>query len=217
MGHVISKDGVMVDPSKIEAVSNWNRPKNASEIRSFLGLAGYYRKFVEDFSKVAALMPNLSKKNKKYEWTDDCENSFMELKWRLTSAPILTLPESNKGFDMYSDASLLGLGAVLMQDGKVIAYASRQLKEHERNYPVHDLELAAVVFALKTWRHYLYGAQCRIYTDHQSLKYFFTQKDLNMRQRRWLELVKDYDCEIFYHPGKANKVADALSRKSGTT
>ena len=96
----------------------------------------------------------------------------------------------------------------------MIAYASRQLKIHEKNYPTHDLELAAVVFALKIWRHYLYGARCQIYTDHKSLKYIFTQKELNMRQRRWLELVKDYDCEILYHLGKANRVADALSRKS---
>ena len=115
----------MVDPNKIEAVSNWNRPKNASEVRSFLGLAGYYRKFVEDFSKIAAPMTVLTKKNKKYEQTNDCEKSFTELKRRMTSAPILTLPESNKDFDMYSDASFLGLGAVLMKDGKVIAYASR--------------------------------------------------------------------------------------------
>ncbi|KAK1424580.1 hypothetical protein QVD17_19913 [Tagetes erecta] len=100
-----------------------------------------------------------------------------------------------------------------MQRGKEIAYASRQLKENEVNYPTHDLELAAVVFALKIWRHYLYGTKCTLYTDHKSLKYFLEQKDLNMRQRRWLELIKDYDCEIHYHPGKANVVADALSRK----
>ncbi|XP_074592496.1 uncharacterized protein LOC141848370 [Curcuma longa] len=129
LGHIISKDGVMVDPSKIETVMNWKRPKNASEIRSFLGLAGYY------------------------QWTEDCENSFMELKRRLTSAPILSLPDDTGSYDIYSDASKLGLGAVLMQNGKVIAYASRQLKDYEKNYPTHDLELAAVVFALKIWRH----------------------------------------------------------------
>ncbi|PON37319.1 Ribonuclease H-like domain containing protein, partial [Parasponia andersonii] len=117
------------------------------------------------------------------------------------------------GFVAYSDASKNGLGCVLMQNGKVIAYASGQLKEYEKKYPTHDLELAAVVFALKIWRHYLYREKCEIYTDHKSLKYFFTQKELNMRQRRWLELVKDYDCEIYYHTGKANVVADALSRK----
>ncbi|KAL0541249.1 hypothetical protein IC582_021291 [Cucumis melo] len=160
LGHVVSKAGVSVDPAKIEAVTGWTRPSTVSEVRSFLGLAGYYRRFV-----------------------------------------------------IYSDASKKGLGCVLMQQGKVVAYASRQLKNHEQNYPTHDLELAAVVFALKIWRHYLYGEKIQIFTDHKSLKYFFTQKELNMRQRRWLELVKDYDCEILYHPGKANVVADALSRK----
>ena len=181
LGHVISKDGIMVDPAKVEAVSNWKRPTNASEIRSFLGLAGYYRKFVADFSKLAMPLTTLTRKGKKFEWTKDCEKSFQELKGRLTSAPILTIPDGNEGFVIYSDASKMGLGAVLMQNGKVIAYASRQLKDYEKNYPTHDLELAAVVFALKIWRHYLYGVRCQIYTDHQSLKYFFTQKDLNMR------------------------------------
>ena len=214
LGHVISKDGIMVDPAKVEAVSNWKRPTNASEIRSFLGLAGYYKKFVADFSKLAMPLTTLTRKGKKFEWTEDCEKSFQELKGRLTSAPILTIPDGDEGFVIYSDASRMRLCAVLMQNGKVIAYASRQLKDYEKNYPTHDLELAAVVFALKIWRHYLYGVRCQIYTDHQSLKYFFTQKDLNMRQRRWLELVKDYDCEILYHPGKANRVADALSRKT---
>ncbi|WVZ87046.1 hypothetical protein U9M48_033745 [Paspalum notatum var. saurae] len=120
----------------------------------------------------------------------------------------------HKPFSVYCDASRLGLGCVLMQEGKVIAYASRQLRDHEKNYPTHDLELAAVVHALKVWRHYLFGRKCDIYTDHKSLKYIFTQTELNMRQRRWLELIKDYDAEIHYHPGKANVVAYALSGKS---
>ena len=130
------------------------------------------------------------------------------------SAPVLTVPESSVGYVIYSDASKKGLGCVLMQQGKVVAYASRQLKDYEKNYPTHDLELGAVVFALKVWRHYLYDEKTQIYTDHKSLKYLFTQKELNMRQRRWLELVKDYDIDIQYHPGKANIVADALSRKA---
>ncbi|MCI20563.1 RNA-directed DNA polymerase (Reverse transcriptase), partial [Trifolium medium] len=108
----------------------------------------------------------------------------------------------------------MGLGGVLMQSGKVVAYASRQLKTHERNYPTHDLELAAVVFTLKIWRHYLYGSRFKVFSDHQSLRYLFDQKELNMRQRRWLEILKDYDFKLSYHPGKANVVADALSRKS---
>jgi hypothetical protein len=136
------------------------------------------------------------------------------LKQRLVTTLVLTLPSGSDGFVISSDASHKGLGFVLMQQGKVIAYASRQLKTYERNYPTHDLELAAVVFALKIWQHCLYGECCEIYTYHKSLKYFFTQKELNMRQRRWLELLKDYDCMINYHPRKANVVADALSRKN---
>uniref|UniRef100_A0A2N9F3Y9 RNA-directed DNA polymerase n=1 Tax=Fagus sylvatica TaxID=28930 RepID=A0A2N9F3Y9_FAGSY len=214
LGHVVSKDGITVDPSKIEAVVSWDRPTNVSEVRSFLGLAGYYRRFVEGFSRIAAPLTHLTRKNAKFEWKEECEKSFQELKQRLVTAPVLTIPSSSGGFVIYSDASHKGLGCVLMQHGRVVAYASRQLKNYEQNYPTHDLELAAVVFALKIWRHYLYGEKCEIYTDHKSLKYFFTQKELNMRQRRWLELIKDYDCSINYHPGKANVVADALSRKS---
>ncbi|GJX60413.1 putative reverse transcriptase domain-containing protein [Tanacetum coccineum] len=131
----------------------------------------------------------------------------------MCSAPILALPEGSEDFIAYCDASKKGLGAVLMQREKVIAYASRQLKIHEKNYTTHDLELGAVVFALKIWRHYLYGTKCMVFTDHKSLQHILNQKELNMRQRRWLELLSDYDCEIRYHPGKANVVADALSRK----
>ena len=132
----------------------------------------------------------------------------------MTSAPVLTLPKGNEGFEVYSDASHQGLGCMLMQRKIVVAYASRQLKKHNLNYPTHDLELAAVIFALKTWRHYLYVATCQIFTDHKSLKYLFTQKELNLRQRRWMELLKDYDCTIDYHPSKANVVAEALIKKS---
>ena len=136
------------------------------------------------------------------------------LKDKLCSAPVLCVPTPNDKFIVYCDASKQGLGYVLMQNDKVIVYASRKLKEYEQHYPNHDMDLAVVVFALKTWRHYLCGEQCKTYTNHKSLKYFFTQKELNMRQHRLLELAKDYDCEILYHPGKANVVADALSRKS---
>ena len=129
---------------------------------------------MEGFSKIAAPLTTLTCKGKKYEWTEKCDRSFQELKNRLTTAPTLTLPTKDEDFVIYSDASKLGLGAVLMQKGKVIAYASKQLKEHEKNYPTHDLELALVVFALKIWHHYLYGAYCQIYTDHKSLKYLFT-------------------------------------------
>jgi hypothetical protein len=214
LGHVISKEGISVDFSKVEAVVNWARPTSVHEIRSFLGLAGYYRRFVEGFSKLAAPLTKLTKKNEAFIWLEDCERSFQELKHRLILAPVLTLPSKTGGFVIYSDASYKGLGCVLMQNRKVIAYASRQLKVHERNYPTHDLEFAAVVFTLKIWRHYLYREHCEIYADHKSLKYLFTQKELNMHQRRWLELLNDYDCSINYHPGKANVVADARSRKT---
>jgi len=166
------------------------------------------------FSKLVAPLTKLTKKNEAFIWSEDCERSFQELKHRLVLAPVLTFPFGTGGFVIYSDASYKGLGCVLMQNGKVIAYASRQLKVHELNYPTHDLELVVMVFTLKIWRHYLYGEHCKIYTDHKSLKYFFTHKELNMRQRRWLELLNDYDCSINYHPGKVNVVADALSRKT---
>ncbi|GLU19566.1 hypothetical protein SLE2022_358110 [Rubroshorea leprosula] len=217
LGHVVTKDGISVDPQKIEAVVDWKRPNSVAEIRSFLGLAGYYRRFVGDFSRIALPMTRLIRKDTKFEWTPECEKSFLTLKEKLVTAPVLALPINGERFTIYSDASKKGLGCVLMQKDRVIAYASRQLKPYEENYPTHDLELAAVVFALKIWRHYLYGETCDIFTDHKSLKYIFTQKELNMRQRRWLELLKDYDLTISYHPGKANKVADALSRKSSGT
>ncbi|XP_062179431.1 uncharacterized protein LOC133884047 [Phragmites australis] len=213
LGHVINQHGITVDPKNVAAVLEWQRPSNATEIRSFLGLVGYYRRFVQDFSIIAKPMTRLTQKGVPFVWTDECEVSFETLKNKLVNAPILALPESGKSFTVYTDASRIGLGCVLMQEGQVIAYASRQLKTHEQNYPTHDLELAAVVFALKSWRHYLYGESCDIFTDRKSLKYIFTQRDLNLRQRRWLELIKDYDLTIQYHPGKANSLQSALGTK----
>ncbi|GKE55901.1 reverse transcriptase domain-containing protein [Tanacetum coccineum] len=155
----------------------------------------------------------MTQKNRKYEWGREQEEAFQTLKDNLCNAPILSLPDGPEDFVVYCDASNQELGCVLMQRGKVIAYASRQLKIHEKNYTTHDLELGAVMFALKTWRHYFYGTKSVIYTDHKSLQHIFDQKELNMRQRRWIELFSNYECDIRYHPGKANVVADALSRK----
>nr|GFA78056.1 putative reverse transcriptase domain-containing protein [Tanacetum cinerariifolium] len=246
------------------------------EIRQFLGLAGYYQRFIEGFSKITKPMTKLTQKNVKFEWGEKHEAAFQLLKQKLCTAPILALPEGSEDFIVYCDASNKGLGAVLMQrekvisyasrqlkiheknytthdlelgkqklcsvpilalpEGsedfivycdasnkgleamlmqreKVISYASRQLKIHEKNYTTHDLELGAVVFALKIWRHYLYGTKCTVFTDHKSLQHILDQKELNMRQRRWLELLSYYDCEIHYHLGKANVVVDSLSRK----
>ncbi|KAL6313881.1 hypothetical protein AAG906_010300 [Vitis piasezkii] len=165
LGHVVTKDGISIDPGKI-----------------------------------ALPLTRLTQKGVKFEWSNDCERSFQELKNRLMTTPILTIPSSLGGFVVYSDVSRQGLGCVFMQHGKFVVYASRQLKPYERNYPTHDLGLAAVVFALKIWRHFLFGETCEIFTDHKSLK--------------WIELLKDYDCIIQYHLGKANVVVDALSRKS---
>ena len=206
--------GMSVDPEKVEAVMSWERSRSVFEIRSFLGLARYYKRFIEDFSRLAAPMTKLTRKEVKFDWDDRCEEAFQELKRRLTSVPILIVPDMGQGYTVYCDASRARLGCVLMQSERVVAYGSRQLKNHEQNYPTHDMELAAVVFALKIWRHYLYGEQFEVYSDHKSLKYIFTQWDLNMRPHRWMEFLEDYDFTLHYHPGKANVVADALSRKS---
>ncbi|GJV37842.1 reverse transcriptase domain-containing protein [Tanacetum coccineum] len=213
LGHVVNQNGIHVDPSKIEAVKNWKTPTTPSEIRSFLGLAGYYRRFITNFFKIAKPLTSLTQNNQKYVWGVEQEEAFQTLKNNLCDAPILTLPDRVEDFVVYCDALNQGSGCVLMQRGKVIAYASRQLKIHEKNYTTHDLELGAVVFALKTWRHYLYGTKSVIYTDRKSLQHIFDQKELNMRQRRWIELFSDYECEMRYHPSKVNVVADALSRK----
>jgi hypothetical protein len=203
-----------VDPKKVAAILDSKAPKDIQGIKSFIRMASCYRRFIEGFSKIARPMTALLAKKVEFKWTPACQESFEMLKQKLTTAPVLVLPDVHKPFSVYCDASYTGLGCVLMQEGKVVAYSSQQLKVHEKNYLTHDLELATVVHALKTWRHYLYGQKCDIYTDHKSLKYIFTQSELNMRQRRWLELIKDYELEIHYHPGKANVVADALSRKS---
>ena len=184
LGHVMSASGVSVDPEKVEAVMSWERPNSVFEIRSFLGLAGYYRRFIEDFSRLAAPMTRLTRKGVKFEHNDLCEKGFHELKGRLTSAPIMIVPEQGRRYTVYCDASRDGLRCVLIQSERVVVYGSRQLKNHEQNYPTHDLEVAAIVFALKIWRDYLYGEQFEVFSNHKSLKYIFTQRDLNMRQRR---------------------------------
>jgi hypothetical protein len=211
LGHVISLGGVAVDQSKVEAAQNWTRPKNVSKVLSFLGLAGYYRRFIMKFSHIALPLTRLTRKDVPFVWNEECEKSFRTLKKKLTQAPLLTIPDPEKRYTVFCDASSKGLGSVLMQGDNVIAYASRQLKTHEENHATHDLELAAIVFALKVWRHLLYGEQFDLFSDHKSLKFLFDQKDLNMRQMRWMEYLKDFDFDLKYHPGKANVVDDALS------
>jgi hypothetical protein len=175
LGHVLSAEGVAVDPGKVKDILNWKPPISVHEVRSFLAMAGYYRRFIPDFSKVAKPITELLKNQTKFIWSPECEKAFRILKKSLTTAPFLAQPDIEKPFDVYCDALGIGLGYVLMQEDMVIAYALRQLKCHEEHYPTHDLELAAVVHALKIWRHYLLGNTCHMYTDHKSLKYIFTQ------------------------------------------
>ncbi|GJX20163.1 putative reverse transcriptase domain-containing protein [Tanacetum coccineum] len=168
LGHVINGDGIHVDPSKIEAIKNWEALRTPSEVRSFLGLAGYYRRFIENFSKIAKSLTILTQKSKTFDWGKEHEMAFQTFKDKLCNVPVLALPDGPKDFVVYYNASGLGLGCVLIQRGKVIAYASRQLKIHEKNYTTHDLELGAVVFALKIWRHYLYRKMAFIYNTLRS-------------------------------------------------
>ncbi|GJW32790.1 putative reverse transcriptase domain-containing protein [Tanacetum coccineum] len=211
--------GLTNAPAVFMDLMNRNKQEHEEHLKIILELLKkeeLYAKFSKcEFwiPKIAKPMTKLTQKKVKFEWGDKQEAAFQLLKQKLCSAPILALPEGSEDFIAYCDASKKGLGAVLMQREKVISYASRQLKIHEKNYTTHDLELGAVVFALKIWRHYLYGTKCTVFTDHKSLQHILDQKELNMRQRRWLELLSDYDCDIRYHPGKANVVADALSRK----
>jgi hypothetical protein len=163
-----------VDPNKIQDVLSWNTSMSIDDIRSFLGLAGYYQRFIKGYSKISKPMTKLLEKFKKFKWTPTCEASFQELKKRLTTALILVMPDMEKSFSVYCDTFGQGLGCVLMQDGHVVAYASWQLRKHEVNYLTHDLELAVVVHTLKIWRHCLVGKRCELYTDHKSLKYIFT-------------------------------------------
>jgi hypothetical protein len=172
-----------VDPTKVREIVGWKIPSSVTEIRSFLGLTGYYRHFIEGFSKIVKPMISLLEKRKEFKWTHTCQESFNQLKFKLMSPPALIMTDLHKGFDIYCDVCRLGLGCVLMQQGYVVDYASRQLRKHELNYPTHDLELAVVVHALKIWRHYIMGTKYQIYTDHKNLKYIFSYKDLNLRQR----------------------------------
>ncbi|WMV50207.1 hypothetical protein MTR67_043592, partial [Solanum verrucosum] len=183
----VSTEGVKVDRSKRQVVVEWRPPKSPTKVRSFLGLVGCYRRFLKGFSIIASPWTKLLQKDVKFIW-------------------------EGKEYVVYNDASHNGLGCALMQEEKVISFTSRKLKPQELNYPTNDLELAAIVFALKIWRHYLYGEKCHIFTNNKSLKYLGTQKELNLRQHRCLEIIKDCDNTSDYYLGKANVVADALSR-----
>jgi hypothetical protein len=213
LGHIISEQGIAVDPENIEAIRGWPTPKHVSDVRYFMGLAGYYRRFIVGFSKISHPITSLQKKGTKFEWTLKCEKNFNLLKELLTSEPVLKIADPNESFVVCIDACKEGLGGFLMKNGHVIGYESRKLKEHERNYATHDLELASIVHTLRMWRHYLMGKKFKLRIDQIGLKYIFEQPTLNFRQTRWMEFLSEYDFDINHIKGKENKFADALSRR----
>jgi hypothetical protein len=213
LGHIISEQDIVVDLEKIEANRGWTTPRNVSDIRSFMGLAGYYKRFIVGFSNLSHPITSLQRKGTKFEWTLKCENDFNLLKELLTSAPMLNIANPNKIFVVCTDACKEGFGGALMQNGHVIGYESKTFKEHERKYATHDLELAAIVHNLRMCRHYLMGKKFELRTYHIGLKYLFEQPTLNARKTRWLEFLSEYDFDIKHIKGKENKVSNALSRR----
>ncbi|CAI7881847.1 unnamed protein product [Closterium sp. NIES-53] len=216
LGHMVSAQGVHVDPKKIEAVRTWKTPENVKELQQFLGFANYYNRFVPQYAKIATPLTNLLKKNTPFKWEDVHQQAMEQLKTALTSAPVLILPDPEKDYVIEADASDQAVGALLMQDqGKglqPIAYLSKKSHGAELNYPIHDKEALAIITAFKTWRCYLEGRKTTVYTDHYSLKYLKTQPTLSRRQVRWIDFLEThFDYDIVYKSGHKNK-ADALSR-----
>jgi hypothetical protein len=216
MGHIISEEGVAVDPDKIRSIMEWPTLMDVSDIRSSMGLTGYYRRFIKGFSKIGFPITALQKKGAKFTWTQECEERFQSLKHLLTHAPVLKIANPEADFLLCTNSWKEGLIRVLMQGGSVVCYESRKLNEHEVNYVIHDLELAIIVHTLKMWRHYLLGRKFVLMTDHCGLLYLFDQPKLNARQARWMAFLSEFDFEIKHIKGKENKVADALSRSMKT-
>ncbi|XP_028193856.1 uncharacterized protein LOC114379406, partial [Glycine soja] len=210
---VVSSKGVQVDEEKVRAIQEWPTPKSVTEVRSFHGLASFYRRFVKDFSTLAAPLNEVLKKNVGFKWGEKQEEAFNVLKQKLTNAPILALPNFQKSFEIECDASNVGIGAVLMQEGHPIAYFSEKLSGPTLNYSTYDKELYALVRALKTWQHYLYPKEFVIHSDHESLKYIKGQGKLNKRHAKWVEFLEQFPYVIKHKKGKGNIVADALSRR----
>ncbi|XP_056850830.1 uncharacterized protein LOC130500129 [Raphanus sativus] len=213
LGFVVGADGLRVDEQKVQAIRDWPIPKTISEVRSFHGLAGFYRRFVQNFSTLAAPLTEVIKKNVGFKWGPAQEEAFEILKGKLTNAPLLVLPDFSKAFEIECDASGVGIGAVLMQEGKPVAYFSEKLGGAMLNYPTYDQELYALVRALQTWQHYLWPKEFIIHTDHQSLRHLKGQQKLNKRHARWMEFIETFPYVIKYKQGKENVVADALSRR----
>jgi transposase InsO family protein len=217
LGHVISGEGISMEQDKVKAIEDWPTPTGVAAVRSFLGLAGYYRRFVKDFSRIAMPLTGLLRTEVKFQWNESQQQSFLQLKQSISTAPVLALPDDSLPYIVSTDASGFAVGATLCQDQgngpQPIAFLSHKMNEHERNYPVHEQELLAVIIALKEWRHYLFGRPFKILTDHQSLRYLSTQPHLSPRQIRWSEFLQQFDYQMEYSPGRFNIAADALSRR----
>jgi transposase InsO family protein len=217
LGHIISSKGISTDPKKITTIQDWPQPKNIKELQSFLGLCNYYRRFILDYSKVAAPLTDLTHKDTPYHWSDHCDQAFLELKKRMTEAPVLAIPDPELPFEVTTDASDFAVGGVLSQDqgqgSQPVAFTSRKMNPAERNYAAHEKETLAIMHALSKWRVYLEGRRFTVYTDHATLQHFPEQPKLSRRQARWMEKMQEYDFIIKYLPGKQNVVADAVSRR----
>ena len=202
-----------MDPDKVDAIVRWPHPTNLEELQIFLGLAGFYCKFIQDYAKITVPMTNqLKDKGRSFTWGEEQQHSFDKLKVAIATAPILAIVDPHKPFVVETDASATAIGAVLIQDGRPIAFESKKLNRAQQNYSAYERELFAIVHALKKWRHYLYGATFEVLFDHESIKWFTSQRDLKGRKARWAEFLQDFDCTLWYRKGRYNVVVDALSR-----
>lgn len=214
LGHQICDGKLLMDPTKVKTIQEWKSPSKVTELRSFLGLVNYYRRFIKGYSAIATPLTELLKKERAWAWTSECQDAFERLKEEMQKEPVMALPNHDKPYEVHTDASDYAIGGVLMQEGHPIAYESRKLNDTERRYTVQEKEMSAIIHCLRVWRHYLLGNRFVILTDNIATSYFKTQKNLSAKQARWQEFLAEFDYDLLYKPGKANVVADALSRKS---
>ncbi len=211
LGHRITQEGLKMDDHKVKAILDWESPRSVPDLRSFLGLASYYCKFIKNFAKIATPLTNLLKKSSKtYEWEEACNKTFETLKGILVKAPMLKLPDFDKDFEIHSDASDFAIGGVLVQDGRPVAFESKKLSETKRRWPTHEKEMWVVIHCLKTWGHHIGSKDVVVWTDNVTLKYFATQPKLSSKQVRWQDTLALFNVDIWHKPGKENVVPDAL-------